>query len=110
MKRAFVVAVLLIAELPWVYIQNDASYTSNETWLVQERNVRAHLEFLASDALKGRGSGTEYELITAQYIASQLRQFGVEPAGGADVLRQKLLQTIALSKDFRRSAADDFQF
>jgi hypothetical protein len=48
---------------------------------VLERNVRAHLEFLASDALQGRGSGTRDELIGGRYIASQLRQFGIEPAG-----------------------------
>ncbi|MGH7452782.1 MAG: M20/M25/M40 family metallo-hydrolase, partial [bacterium] len=80
-------------------IQNGTSYRSNDVWLVQERNVRAHLEFLASDALKGRGSGTEYELIAAQYIASQLRQFGIEPAGDSDATAQKTcLQTITLTK------------
>jgi len=42
--------------------------------------VRAHVEFLASDALNGRGSGTRDELIAATYAAEQLRQFGIEPA------------------------------
>ncbi len=99
MKRVFVTTVLFIAALSLAHIQNDASYRSNDVWLVQERNVRAHLEFLASDALKGRGSGTEYELIAAQYIASQLWQFGIEPSGDADATSQKtFLQTIALTK------------
>lgn len=48
-----------------------------------ERNIVAHMEFLAGDALQGRGSGTQYELIAGQYIASQLRQFGIAPAGDA---------------------------
>jgi aminopeptidase YwaD len=39
------------------------------------------MEFLASDALQGRGSGTQDELLAATYIASQLRQYGIEPAG-----------------------------
>jgi Zn-dependent M28 family amino/carboxypeptidase len=43
--------------------------------------IRAHEEFLASDVLGGRGSGTRDELLAATYIASQLRQYGVEPAG-----------------------------
>jgi aminopeptidase YwaD len=43
--------------------------------------IRAHEEFLASDAMQGRGSGTHDELVAATYIASQLRQYGVEPAG-----------------------------
>lgn len=49
-----------------------------------ERNIRAHLNFLASDALAGRGSATQFELIAAEYIASQLAQFGIEPAGDRD--------------------------
>ena len=52
-----------------------------ETPLVRPEAVRGHVEFLASDALNGRGSGTRDELIAATYAASQLRQFGAEPAG-----------------------------
>ncbi len=51
---------------------------------VLERNVRAHLEFLASDALQGRGSGTRDELIACLYAVAQLRQFGIAPAGDRD--------------------------
>lgn len=70
---------------------------------VQERNVRAHMEFLASDALQGRGSATQYEYIAALYIAAQLRQFGVLPAGDVDASGQKtFLQKIPVAP--RRSA------
>ena len=48
---------------------------------VEERNVRAHMEFLASDAMQGRGSGTQFELLTGKYLASQMQQMGIEPAG-----------------------------
>jgi hypothetical protein len=40
------------------------------------------MEFLASDAMNGRGSATRDEWIAATYIASQLRRWGVEPLGG----------------------------
>lgn len=43
--------------------------------------VRAHMAFLASDALQGRGSGSRDEWIAATYVASQLEQYGIEPAG-----------------------------
>jgi aminopeptidase YwaD len=43
--------------------------------------IRAHMEFLASDALQGRGSGTHDELVAATYIAAELREYGIEPAG-----------------------------
>lgn len=51
---------------------------------VREDNVRAHLNFLASDAMQGRGSGTVYERITAEYMGAQFRQFGLEPGGDTD--------------------------
>jgi len=51
---------------------------------VLEKDVRAELGFLASDALQGRGSGTTFERIAAEYIGSQFRQFGLEPGGDAD--------------------------
>jgi hypothetical protein len=43
--------------------------------------IRGEMEFLANDALQGRGSGSHDELLTAVYLASQLRQIGIEPAG-----------------------------
>ena len=49
--------------------------------LISEASVRGHLEFLAGDALNGRGSGTRDEWIAASYIASQLRRWGIEPLG-----------------------------
>ncbi|HET9191435.1 MAG TPA: M20/M25/M40 family metallo-hydrolase [Vicinamibacterales bacterium] len=45
------------------------------------QSVRGHMEFLASDALNGRGTGTRDEWIAATYVAAQLRRCGVDPAG-----------------------------
>src|SRR5947208_7112915 len=59
--------------------------------------IRAHMEFLASDAMRGRGSATHDELLAATYIASELRAYGIEPAGDsggylqrATLVRRKL--------------------
>jgi aminopeptidase YwaD len=49
---------------------------------VTEPSVRAHLEFLASDALNGRASGSRDEQIAAEYVGAQFRRLGFE-AGGA---------------------------
>ena len=54
------------------------------TTQVLEKNVRAELGFLASDAMQGRGSGTNYERVAAEYIGSMFRQFGLEPGGDMD--------------------------
>src|SRR2546426_7091502 len=58
--------------------------------------IRAHMEFLASDALRGRGSATPDELIAATYVASELRQYGIEPAGDNDgyIQRAQLLTRV----------------
>jgi peptidase M28-like protein/PA domain-containing protein len=44
-------------------------------------NIKAHMAFLASDRLKGREAGSpEYE-IAANYVAAQMKQFGLKPMG-----------------------------
>ena len=48
---------------------------------ILERNVRAEMSFLASDAMQGRGSGSQFERVAAEYIGSQFMRFGLEPAG-----------------------------
>ena len=87
---------------------SGAANTTVNAPQVLERNVRAHMEFLASDAMQGRGSGTQFEWLAGQYIASQLQQYGVEPAGdveaaGKSAGRKSFLQTVALT---RRAFAD----
>jgi len=64
---------------------------------ITEQNIRAELGFLASDAMQGRGSGTIYERIAAEYIASQFRQFGLEPGGDTDSAGNKdYVQSVSL--------------
>ncbi len=46
-----------------------------------ERRVDAHLDFLASDEMGGRETGTLEGLITARYIESVFRGAGLQPAG-----------------------------
>ena len=43
--------------------------------------IHAEMDFLASDALQGRGSGTHDELVAAVYLASELRRMGITPMG-----------------------------
>jgi len=42
---------------------------------------RDHVDFLASDAMRGRQTGSPEHLKAAQYVASQFKSFGLEPAG-----------------------------
>jgi aminopeptidase YwaD len=52
-------------------------------WTVKPEWVKAHEEFLASDALGGRGSATRDEAIAATYVMSQFMQYGLTPAPGS---------------------------
>jgi hypothetical protein len=46
-----------------------------------ETCIRAEEAFLASDAMRGRGSGTHDEELAANYIGSELLRYGIVPAG-----------------------------
>ncbi|MEO6656067.1 MAG: hypothetical protein ABIO36_08285 [Pyrinomonadaceae bacterium] len=78
LKRSLIiVAVLLLANILTLAQIGSKS-------LIDEKNVRAEMGFLASDAMQGRGSGTIFERVAAEYIGSQFMQFGLEPAGEMD--------------------------
>ena len=63
--------------------------------IVSETSVRAHLEFLASDALNGRQSGTRDEQIAAEYVAAQFRRLGLTPPEGT---RGSFVQTVPFTR------------
>jgi Zn-dependent M28 family amino/carboxypeptidase len=43
--------------------------------------IRAHVKYLASDELEGRGTGQKGGDVAADYIAAQLKSYGLKPAG-----------------------------
>lgn len=49
---------------------------------VRPESVRAHVTFLAGDALQGRASATRDEAIAAAYVAARFEEFGLQPAPG----------------------------
>ncbi len=48
---------------------------------INENVLKAQLGFLASDQMEGRGTGTRGDYMASEYIASQLRLYGVAPGG-----------------------------
>jgi len=54
---------------------------------ISEAAVLAHVEFLAADSLRGRGSGSADELRAAGYIRDRFVEFGLEP-GAPDYFQQ----------------------
>ena len=101
MKKIFLVIAFLIAVNTLSFAQ------SSKKSPIEERNVRAEMNFLAGDALQGRGSGTVFERIAAEYIGSQFMQFGIEPAGEKDAQgNQTFVQTVEVPG---RSILQDLQ-
>ena len=58
--------------------------------------LKAHMNFLASDLLEGRGTGTRGYRVAAEYVAAQFGSAGLEPGNG-----KSWLQTVP----FRRTVA-----
>jgi len=61
---------------------------AQQGWVVKPEWVRAHEEFLASDALAGRGSATRDEQIAAEYVASEFVAYGLKAAPGMNGMIQ----------------------
>jgi Zn-dependent M28 family amino/carboxypeptidase len=76
------VALLFVATsfVP-VSAQHDAQSIPPAARSIQADQIRAHLAFLADDALEGRAPGRRGSRIAARYIVSQLVRAGVEPIG-----------------------------
>ena len=52
--------------------------------------IRAHVKFLSSDLLEGRGPGTRGDALTTSYIATQFEAMGLQPAGDNGTYFQKV--------------------
>ena len=85
MKHKFLTLLLILVTTLSVVAQTPqpkvASSSVATTAQVSQASVRQHMEALASDQMKGRGSATADELVAANYIASELKRFKIEPAG-----------------------------
>jgi hypothetical protein len=86
--------LLLAAAAMQLLAAAAAGKDDRDSGLIDASTVRAHMEFLASDALHGRGSGTRDEWITATYIAAQLRRSGLQPLGD----RGDFVQTVQIDR------------
>src|SRR6266481_1971140 len=63
---------------------------------VKPEAIRAQEMFLASDAMRGRGSATPDEWIAATYVASEFQKYGLKPGlpDGTYIQRAELVQPV----------------
>src|SRR6476659_11084604 len=67
-------AVVALLALPATLVAQTRSVPP-----ITNAEIDGYLRFLSSDLLEGRGPGTRGGRLAAEYIASQLRAYGVEP-------------------------------
>lgn len=72
MKRTLILLLLLVSLIGAQDKSSNAEITADE--------VKAHLNFLASDALKGRFTGSPEERKAGDYIKTQFELYGLKPA------------------------------
>jgi hypothetical protein len=77
MKKQIVLFILLLAGIT-VFAQTEVKKGLDA---ITEETVKGQLEFLASDWTEGRAVGTKGAYIAADYIASMLKTYGVQPFG-----------------------------
>ncbi len=78
MKKQFL--AILIACPFFLMAQTDQEKTDAT---VSKSTIEGHINFLASDELRGRDTGSPELNIAARYLASTFKRFGVKPVPGA---------------------------
>jgi TonB family protein len=57
---------------------------------VDPEKIRAHVKYLSSNALEGRGTGQKGGDLAAEYIAAQFKSYGLQPASDAGTYLQSV--------------------
>lgn len=68
------------ATLPVPHVPALSPAAEQAMGAVDPEKIRAHVKFLASDLLEGRGTGARGSDIAAEYIATQFALYGLQPA------------------------------
>jgi Zn-dependent M28 family amino/carboxypeptidase len=76
--RSVALALLVPSLLPFAPLRTVAAQSGRGSGITSEE-IDGYLRFLASDLLEGRAPATRGGRLTAEYIASQLRAFGLRP-------------------------------
>lgn len=96
MQKSMTAAILLVAA---------SGVQAAEPYKPSADAIRAHITFLADDAMRGREAGSpEYE-IAAAYVASRFIEYGLKPAGDAGSYLQKVAMTTYVPSEGRITLA-----
>jgi Zn-dependent M28 family amino/carboxypeptidase len=85
MPRTFSIAVAVLLSLPLAAQTAPKAFDG-----FRPQAVRAHMRYLSSDLLEGRGPGTRGDALATGYIAAQFEAMGLQPAGDDGTYFQKV--------------------
>src|SRR5882724_4487681 len=57
---------------------------------IRPEGIRAQMAYLSDDLLEGRKTGTRGYMLAAKYVATQLQEMGLKPAGDNSTYFQKV--------------------
>jgi len=77
--KNFMPRLLLATAAVVLYAATDFNAAGNRWW--------SHIQYLASDEMKGRNTGSPEHLKAAHYVAGEFERSGLKPAGTADYLQ-----------------------
>jgi Zn-dependent M28 family amino/carboxypeptidase len=91
-SNALALAVVAVASLVAIIHAADANTQKQGTLgaAFSADRIAAHVKFLASDLLEGRGTGQRGGDIAAEYIATQFALYGLKPAGDSGTYIQSV--------------------
>ena len=78
--RKSIIAVVILVVVGGAYLAAQTPRQDKQEKVDAEK-IRAHVKFLSSDLLEGRGMGQRGSDIAAEYIATQFALDGLKPAG-----------------------------
>ena len=85
MRNLRLLATLMVIVLRASYLDAQTSKTPTKVAAsslhADDQKIRAHVKFLSSDLLEGRGTGQRGGDIAAEYLATQFALYGLKPAG-----------------------------
>ena len=101
--------IILLSSLSWLQCSpSDSPSTSGSNAFspdISASDIYSHIEFLASDSLQGRESGTKFEALASNYIIQKFEEFGVQPKGDDGTFLQAF--TINTARLTNPHASDD---
>ncbi|RSK31805.1 M28 family peptidase [Hymenobacter metallilatus] len=92
MKRSISLLLATVLQLAALAVSAQAISKKTDRALRQVRpdDLKAHIQYLADDKLRGRKPGTPGYQLAVEYVTGQLRRFGVQPAGEEGSFTQRV--------------------